>query len=196
MIPARGPPDSIRCSAPHHSDNVRGPSSQDLVKADNRRARQSFRHTDEHRTVQPGVCALEGNLEIGDCPEVVPGRIDRFTARKLLDYFRRPVAHSAVSHQDERAIARLQRVLRLDRQYAIGTDNLPVGTPRNDTATDTWSVERYSRDWHHTSQASRTLSDDLRRRDRDARLKRKARVSGGFGTLSRACLDGCGRRQG
>ena len=26
-------------------------SSQDLVKADDRRARQSFRHTDEHRTV-------------------------------------------------------------------------------------------------------------------------------------------------
>src|SRR5438105_14754047 len=121
---------------------------------------------DADDAVQPLV-ALGAGLEARRGAHVVERRIDRLPLGQFAHHLRRAMTVAEIAHIDERVVARLERVARIELGHAVRANELPVGATRKDAAGKVLAPEAAAGDRNDAAAAERRLAELLRRRERD-----------------------------
>src|SRR5262249_40270883 len=110
-------------------------SSQYLVNLVNRSVRTGFTNADRDDAIQECVFLGRG-LQSRQRSKVIAGGIDGFSTAERRNCSRRPVAQPLKPHINQRMIVSLERNAQVELQNAVGAQQQPVPTPRQNLAAE------------------------------------------------------------
>ena len=137
---------------------------KDFVDRVDRSARAAISGRESDQSVQERILG-RARFEPRRGPKVVRGRVDGLTTRKRGQHFRRAVTEAEGRHVNQGAVVSLERDAQIELENAVGPQEGPVTSPRQDLAAQSRAFERAARDRRYRACSVRHGAELLRRRD-------------------------------
>src|SRR4029453_15572007 len=141
-----------------------GASLKDLFDRVDRSAGAAIARRDSDQSVQERILR-RARFEPGGGPKVVPGRIDGLAPRQRSQHFRRAVTEAERRHINQRAVVGLEDDAQVELENAVGAQQRPVTSARQDLAAQPRAFEGAARNRRYHAYSMRHSAELLRRRD-------------------------------